>query len=276
MLILNMIYNFHTHSDFSDGKNSIIEIVQYAATKGVNIVGFSDHSPVPFESDWNMPQNQINEYLKTINQCAADFPQLTLFSGIEADFIPGFQDFSSFSDFDYIIGSVHYALTDNFPEGFDSSPKGMKDLIDKYYQNDIKKFITYYYNSICQMCSECEFDIVGHLDLVKKFNTVAPMFDETEKWYYNLIMETLTIIKEKNLIIEINTGGISRNLMKEPYPSFKYLKEANMLNIPVTISSDAHTAENLIAHRGTGLKAAAEAGYKAEYIPGIKKFQPIT
>jgi histidinol-phosphatase (PHP family) len=46
-------------------------------------------------------------------------------------------------------------------------------------------------------------------------------------------------------VIEINTGGIARKYVNEQYPSTWILEEIRLRNIPVTINSDAHSAENI-------------------------------
>ena len=53
-------------------------------------------------------------------------------------------------------------------------------------------------------------------------------------------MESLTLIKEKSLIVEINSRGIYKKRSDDFYPStwiFPIMKE---MKIPVIISSDAH------------------------------------
>ena len=52
-------------------------------------------------------------------------------------------------------------------------------------------------------------------------------------------------IVKTDVIVEINTGGISRGWRKTPYPSLDILKKIFSKNIPITISSDAHTVENI-------------------------------
>ena len=39
-----MLFNYHTHTTFSDGKNTPEEIVNFAIEKGLKALGFSDHA----------------------------------------------------------------------------------------------------------------------------------------------------------------------------------------------------------------------------------------
>ncbi|MBN2651584.1 MAG: histidinol-phosphatase [Spirochaetales bacterium] len=270
-----MLYNLHTHSNLSDGRNSLEQIVETAANENIEILGISDHSTVPFPTEWNMKDENVEVYLKEIERLREIYPSVKILAGIEGDFIPGVQNFSQMSDFEYIIGSVHYALTDGEPESFDSSPDAFDKIVKNFYNNDVQKFIKYYYDALLQMVDSCRFDIVGHLDLVKKFNTVRPSFDEQAKAYKSKVYEVLELIKECSLTVELNTGGITRNLMKDPYPSFDFIKLARQMDIPICINSDSHAANTLLKNREIAVEAALSAGYKYEYIPVIDKFQDL-
>ena len=110
---------------------------------------------------------------------------------------------------------------------------------------DVSTFICAYYDNIIDMIITQKPDILGHLDLPKKFNKDYKYFDESSDWYTTKIDEVLNIIKENGTIVELNTGGISRGYISEPYPSKDILKKIKQLGIPVTISSDAHESKNL-------------------------------
>ena len=60
------LYNLHTHSIFSDGKSTPEEVVVEAINQGLEILGFSDHSPVPFENSFAIKDNEIQNYINTI------------------------------------------------------------------------------------------------------------------------------------------------------------------------------------------------------------------
>ena len=44
-----MLANFHTHTVFSDGKNTPEEVVLGALEKGFRGIGFSDHGYTPYD-----------------------------------------------------------------------------------------------------------------------------------------------------------------------------------------------------------------------------------
>ena len=86
--------------------------------------------------------------------------------------------------------------------------------------------------------------IIGHMDKIKMHNKTFNLFDESEEWYTEEVHKTLELIKEKGVIIEINTKAYYRNGHLFPGPEhFKKIKE---LDIPITINSDSHHPDRLI------------------------------
>ncbi len=88
-----------------------------------------------------------------------------------------------------------------------------------------------------------------------------------------IIKETIKVIAENGLCIEVNTVGISetkkfatvtggmRKQITEMYPSLDILKLCRKAGIPVTIGTDAHKAERLDLYLEDGLNLIKEAGY---------------
>ena len=245
------LFNLHTHSIFSDGKSTAEEVVQEAIRQGLKILGFSDHSPVPFENSFAIKNNEVNNYITTIKSLKEKYKdQIDIYCSMEMDFIPGIvKDFKKTKEelnLDYMIGSVH--LVGNnidrlwFIDG--SKVETYDEGLFKYYDGDIKKGVKAFFHQYNEMIETEEFDIVGHFDKIKMHNRDR-YFREDEKWYRDLLMETLTLIKEKNLIVEVNTRGIYKKRSNDFYPSTWVFPIMREMNIPVIISSDSHKAEEL-------------------------------
>ena len=64
--LIMQLFNLHTHTNFSDGKSTAEEIVQEAIRQGLKIIGFSDHSPVPFENTFAIRNDNVQNYVDTI------------------------------------------------------------------------------------------------------------------------------------------------------------------------------------------------------------------
>ena len=77
-------------------------------------------------------------------------------------------------------------------------------------------------------------------DLPKKLKTGQTNADQTEAFRY-----ILELMKKKEMVLEINTGGIDRGYHREPYPSRQILQHAAELGIEMTLGSDAHAPQQV-------------------------------
>src|SRR4051812_48082310 len=81
--------NYHTHTNFCDGKSSIAEVVGAAKRFGMASVGISSHAPLPFERPWCMNSGQLEDYLSEIKKISSLDNSIEVYAGLEIDFIPG-------------------------------------------------------------------------------------------------------------------------------------------------------------------------------------------
>jgi histidinol-phosphatase (PHP family) len=79
-------------------------------------------------------------------------------------------------------------------------------------------------------------------------------------------MEALEAAARAGVVLEINTGGLSRGKTDSFYPSAWILKEARRLGIPITINADAHTAAGIDAMFSEAADAARAAGYREKRV----------
>lgn len=262
------LFNLHTHSNFSDGKANAEDVVIEAVNQGLKVLGFSDHSPVPFENTFAIKNDNVNNYITTIKSLKEKYQdKIDIYCSMEMDFIPGIiKDFKKTKEelgLDYMIGSVH--LVGNnieklwFIDG--SKVETYDEGLNNYFNGDIKKGVKTFFYQYNEMIETEVFDIVGHLDKIKMHNRNR-YFLEEDKWYRDLLMETLTLIKEKSLIVEVNTRGIYKKRSTDFYPSAWILPIMRELNIPVVISSDAHLPNELTLCFKEAEDALKAAGYK--------------
>ncbi len=135
----------------------------------------------------------------------------------------------NWNNLDFVLGSVHFV--NDFP--FDH-PHYIKEY-DKYDINDLYKG---YYKNIQMIAKSGLVNSMAHLDLIKIFK-FFPTVDLTDLYH-----ETLDVIKEQDLSIEISTAGI-RKPIGEIYPDRKIIQMAKDKGISFTIAGDAHTANDL-------------------------------
>ncbi len=247
-----MLTNHHTHSLYSDGSSQPEEYITEAITKGFHILGFTEHSPLPFENSFSFRKENKDEYIALMQNLKQKYnSQIAVYSGMEMDYIPGmsenFGKIKAEYKLDYLIGSVHLVRPENnselwFTDGpnYETYDKGLNEL----FAGDIKKAVTRYYHQLNEMIENQHIDIIGHFDKIKMHNRDR-FFTEDESWYVSLVSETLDLLQDRDIIVEVNTRGIYKQRSETTYPGLDILKQIKSLRIPVMVNSDAHKPHEL-------------------------------
>lgn len=246
-----MQVNFHTHTIFCDGLNTPEDFVLSAISKNIKTLGFSAHVPIAIENTWSMRAEKIDKYLAEISRLKIKYSKnLEIYCGFEMDYLPT-EDKQKINNYiklaDYTIGSVHY-LYDHLTKRYFSADGTKDDIIETincFAQGDVKFFVRSYYQELLRIIYEFKPDIVGHFDIIKKQNQGNTFFNEKEEWYQILVQQTLDSIASAKIVIEVNTGGRSREYITDNYPSNWILIECFKRKIPIIISSDAHKPEDI-------------------------------
>lgn len=263
-------YNLHTHSIYSDGKSQLREHVEEAIRQGLTVLGFSEHSPLPFVNTFSV--TDMPGYTAEVARLKEEYrDRIGLYCALEADYIPGVSEcFATTKErynLDYLIGGVHLiGQSANSEElWFIDGPRWeVYDAgLEKFFGGDIRKAVRSFFDQSNKMIEgEC-FDIIAHFDKIKMHNRDR-YFHEDERWYRSLAMETLDLIREKDLIIEVNTRGIYKKRYDGYYPSPWLLAEAHKMGVPAIISSDAHHYSELTLEFEGAAQALLQAGYRQE------------
>ena len=243
--------NFHTHTIFCDGLNSAEDCVLAAINKKMRAIGFSTHAPIPIASKWNMPALKTQNYFAEIQRLKKKYAdQIEIYAGFEMDYLITADKnliHKYINQADYTIGSVHYLYAMNHKKYYaiDGTASDVAIAYQEFTNGDNKFLVRSYYNELLHIIREFRPNIIGHLDVIKKRNHQNRYFDETEKWYIDLVTQVLTEIAAQGIIVEVNTGGRLRGYIADNYPSAWILKECLAKKIPIIISSDAHQAEDI-------------------------------
>ncbi|MHA7110754.1 histidinol-phosphatase HisJ family protein [Sunxiuqinia elliptica] len=242
------LVDYHMHSILSDGKQTYEEMIKKAIEIGLEEVGFSDHVCLK-TVEWAVSPIDIPVMTEQILELREKFQdQITVRYGIEMDYFPGkekeIQEIISQLPLDYVIGSVHFIGDWNFDTD--------KSLYGKWSNDELYHM---YYELIQQAAKSGLFDTIGHLDIIKKFR-VYPENDQSQ-----LIEDTLKVIKQNGLVVELNTGGLDRPCA-ELTPSPEIVEQCYFHHIPMTISSDAHSTAQLARHYETALNLMKKIGFE--------------
>lgn len=250
-----MFADYHTHTPLcKHATGSPEEYVHAAIERGLQEYGISDHAPAqpePFD-DWRMLESELPAYFEFIDKAKeAAGDRLDVRAGLECDWLKGcepwMESLRSRYDWDYFIGSVHY-IGDQWD--FDNPV-----WIGRWKQTDVEEVWSQYWATYQAMAKSGLFEILGHSDLIKKFN----FFPEggLDRFY----IPTVEAIADSGASIEINTAGWYKDC-KEQYPAFRFLELASEANISLTINSDAHSPSEIGREFEQALSLAKRAGFK--------------
>lgn len=234
--------DFHNHTTFSDGKKTPEQTVLEAIEKGLKTVGISDHSFVAFDPDYCMKPEKIGEYIGEIQRLKEKYAdKIEILCGIEQDIFSGVPE----GDFDYVIGSVHYIKAGEEYIPVDATAAHLKQGADKYFGGDIYALIEEYYRLVGTLPEKTGADIVGHFDLITKFQEKEKLFDEQNERYTRAWQAAADKLLSAGLRFEINSGAISRGYRTTPYPA-KEIKEYILQNGGKFVrGSDSHRANTV-------------------------------
>ena len=315
-------YNYHTHSTYCDGNNSLRDMVEEALGLGMTEIGFSGHSYTPIDESYCIIRDKMSEYYSEVGALKEEFsggpsagsesvlaaglkygpaasgeeaaradaaPHIKIYRGIEMDYFSGRENYRF--DWDHIICSCHYIQKNGNIFSVDDSEEILLDACERYYNGDIYSLIEDYYTEVGNVAdvvrAGCITEgtsadakmIVGHFDLITKFNEGGRLFDESDPRYVKAwkgALDRLTSgasgcisssgcnsassLDYGQLVFEINTGAMSRGYRTSPYPSREILIEIARRGIPVILSSDSHDVSTLMYGFDEAYHLAAECG----------------
>lgn len=234
--------DLHVHTTFCDGKNTPEELVQAALQKGLTRLGFSGHGYAPPDTDFCMRREGEIAYREEIGRLKAAYAhRIEILCGIEQDYFGGRPDYP----YDYVIGSVHSVAVGDTHLSVDHSPEQFVNAVQTHFGGDYLAFAEEYYRLVGEIAEQTGATIVGHFDLVTKFNEGGCLFDEADPRYVAAWQGAADKLIAAGLTFEINTGAISRGYRTAPYPAPPILDYLKAHNAPLILTGDTHAAENL-------------------------------
>lgn len=238
-----ILRDLHIHTNFCDGSAPPEEYIVSAIEKGMDCIGFTVHSYVPFDLDCCIAKERISEYKDLIKKLKDKYAgKIKVLCGVEQDY---YSDEST-DGYDYAIGSNHYFKT---PGGeflpLDLSVEVLDRICRDYFHGDYIALCADYYRTVSDIPRKNRCDIIGHFDLITKFNEKCPSIDMLDERYVKAYTDAVKKLVKYNIPFEINTGAITRNYRTMPYPSEDVLKTVVKYGGKFIMSSDAHDPLNI-------------------------------
>lgn len=240
--------NFHTHTyrcHHAVGEDR--DYFEAAAERGLEVLGFSDHSPYYFPdgyySNFRMRPEEVDDYVGSLESLAEEFKdRFKTYIGYEMEFYPEYFD-RAISDVikkhrcDYLILGQHFPRTEI---GYPSSGA----------PHDKKEDIVEYVDNVCNAMKTGLFFYVAHPDV---FNFTGDL-----DFYRAEMTRLCTVAKETKTPLEINLLGLRQ---RRDYPREEFWKIAASVGNQAILGCDAHRPCDL-ADDGVsqGLKYADKFG----------------
>ncbi len=242
--------------------------VRSAVEKGLPAICFTDHCPVPdgYDPKHRMAMDEFDIYRQKVSAAAKNVSIPVRF-GVEADYYPGCESFLASwlpaQKLDLVIGAIHYIRDWGFDDPATRSLWRSVSVADTWRE---------YFQLVGRLADSGLYDVVGHIDLPKKFG-YRPDVNAIEE----MASPALDRVSKAGMAVEINTSGL-RKPVGEIYPSEALLRLARARGIPICFGSDAHHPDLVGADFDQAVLLARTAGYThyAEFAKREKHLTPLS
>ena len=235
------LQNLHTHTTFCDGRSTAGELVRAAQAAGLTALGFSGHSHVAGDSTTMSLEDTAAYRAEVLRLRAAHAGRMDIYLGLEQDSLSP----PPAEPYDYLISSVHYVVKNGRRICVDDTPEELLQGAEQY-GGDLLALVEDYYAAVAAAAERTPCQIVGHFDLITKFNEGDRLFPAQHPRCRAAAREALHTLARRDLIFEINTGAMARGCRTRPYPDPALLQELRALGGRILITSDCHQAEHLL------------------------------
>jgi len=250
------VLDYHLHTErCCHATGSVEEYLAVAEEKKIAEIGFADHFPLDMlgfspRLQVTMGGDELTAYISQVEELNKCSNAVAIRTGIEVDYIPGTEEklnslLKEYS-FDYVIGSIHFMGDWDFTHPVYAEDFNSRNL-DSVYRT--------YYEMVWDLCRCGLFDIIGHIDVVKKFG-YQPGGSLEPYW-----IETARILRETATCFELNTAGRDAPV-GEFYPGKRFLEICFAEGVAVTLGSDAHAPGQVGRYFPEALQLLQAVGYR--------------
>lgn len=232
-----MLIDYHIHSTFSnDSVAKLDDICQTAIERGISKIAITDH--VDYKYPIQPPDYALEDfegYFGTIAQYQRQYQgkldiAIGIEIGLEEHHLETYDKLLKQYPFDFVIASLHMIDT-------------MEPHLGVYYEGKTKEeAFRIYYDKITSFVESYDnFDVIGHLDYVKRYMPY-PSEEGDHLLALDAVDRLLKAIIAKRKGIEINTSGF-KHISNASMPHFDIVKRYHALGgRRLTIGTDSHDA----------------------------------
>lgn len=233
--------NYHTHTTrCHHASGSEREYIEKAIERGLDTLGFSDHSPYFFDGDYyssfRMRPEVAEEYVSTLTALREEYKgKIKILIGYEAEYYPKY--FAKFIDhiegfgYDYLILGQHVL--------------GNEDSHSSACATDKEEYLQRYVDQTSEGLASGKYLYFAHPDIIN--------YTGDEKIYEKHMTRLCENAKKYGVPLEINMLGLYDH---RPYPSDRFFRIAAEVGNDTIIGCDAHWPDAVA--ESTSLNSAIE------------------
>lgn len=239
--------NYHTHTTrCKHARGTERAYVENAIKQGFDVLGFSDHTPQPYENGFvspiRMDMSEFDDYVDTVRALKEEFSdRIEIKIGLEAEFFPMHFDRLMTEvrkrEIDYLILGQHYVPDEEY--GFYAGSL-------TYSEENLSEYV----DAVIEALETGEFMYLAHPDLIH--------FEGPEDVYLYHMQRLCEYAHENGVLLELNALGF---LTDRWYPSAGFFKLAAEAGCRFIYGCDAHSPDQVI---------------QPEYVPGLTDFMENT
>jgi histidinol-phosphatase (PHP family) len=255
------LHGGHSGEFCDHGHGTLRQNIEAAVEFGYHTFGVAEHAPrsearflFPEETaqGWSVAKirRDFDRYSHALRALADEFKdRLTVPRGFEAEMVPRARyvdDMLRLREkykFDYIVASVHW----------------VGDIIIDYNEYEYRRAVNAsggaealnvrYYEALAEMVQALRPEVVGHLDVIRKYAAPGDPFDTPP--IREAVGHALRVIKSSGAILDINTAPYRKG-KSEPFPGEWIIDTVRELELDVCFGDDSHGPSDV----GAGLEQA--------------------
>ena len=258
----------HSGEFCGHAKGQLRSVVEAALGAGFTTYGLSEHAP-RYQLEHLYPEerglapadleDKFRRYVESALELRREFEgRLELLIGFETEALPladwpdKMRALRRSAPFDYIVGSVH-SIGDTWIDlNIETSERAARD------NGGWEALRCAYFDRLAELVQALRPEIVGHVDLIRRFEPPDFRFTEHALHHAERVLEAA---RDSGSALEVNAAPVRRGF-GPVYPGPQVLARACEMEVAVTLGDDSHGPDGVGVGLDACLEAIARAGYR--------------